>query len=152
MLSQQCCKLQLRALVGSFSLIKFNIFAGWINSYLKFGNHSILDWWVRSRGGRERGQFWSAPSSSGSVYNRYPRRGVPSSIFSATNKTCKVMVVGWTFFMQVLPFPSSNALITQFLSRKWRKMVFTRFGGQVRLNGGQVRQFWGRGLMSPILV
>ena len=47
--------------------------------------------------------------------------------------------------MQVLPFPSSNALITQFLSRKWQKMVFTRFGGQVWLSGGQVRQFWGRG-------
>ena len=32
------------------------------------------------------------------------------------------------------------------------KMTFTRFGGQVWLNGGQVRQFWGRGLTVIIMV
>ena len=32
---------------------KFNIFIGWINSFLKIGNHSRLDWWVCSGRGRE---------------------------------------------------------------------------------------------------
>ena len=31
-----------------------------------------------------------------------------------------------------------------FFVAKMSKMTFTRFGGQVWLNGGQVRQFWGR--------
>ena len=30
------------------SLSKFNICIGWINSFLKIGNHSRLDWWVCS--------------------------------------------------------------------------------------------------------
>ena len=32
-----------------------------------------------------------------------------------------------------------------FFVAKMSKMTFTRFGGQVWLNSGQVRQFWGRG-------
>ena len=35
-----------------------------------------------------------------------------------------------------------------FFVAKMSKMTFTRFGGQVWLNGGQVRQFWGRGIYS----
>ena len=31
-----------------------------------------------------------------------------------------------------------------FFVAKMSKMTFTRFGGQVWLNSGQVRQFWGR--------
>ena len=61
---------------------------------------------VCSREGRECGQLWSAPSSSGSVYNRYPPGGVPSSIFSTTNKTCKVMVKDEHFFYKCCHFPA----------------------------------------------
>ena len=35
-----------------------------------------------------------------------------------------------------------------FFVAKMSKMTFTRFGGQVWLDGGQVRQFWGRACMG----
>ena len=37
-----------------------------------------------------------------------------------------------------------------FFVAKMSKMTFTRFGGQVWLNGGQVRQFWGRALARMV--
>ena len=39
-----------------------------------------------------------------------------------------------------------------FFVAKMSKMTFTRFGGQVWLNGGQVRQFWGREQVKGVKV
>ena len=80
----------------------------------------------------------------GNVYNRHPPRGVPSSIFFTTNKTCLVMVKDENFFHTSVAISQLKCLDYAVFVAKMSKMMFTRFGGQVWLNSGQVRQFWGQ--------